>query len=86
MQELRTRGLSVEEQKEIKVSYKGVEVGSYYADILVNELIILELKSVDTITGLHEAQLLNYLKGTGLRLGFLINFGRSKVEYKRMVL
>ncbi len=62
MQELRTRGLSVEEQKEIKVSYKGVEVGSYYADILVNELIILELKSVDTITGLHEAQLLNHLK------------------------
>jgi len=84
--ELLVRCLKVEAQKEIKVSYKGVEVGSYYADILVNDEVILELKSVEALTKIHEAQLLKYLKGTGLRLGFIINFGKSKVEYKRMVL
>ena len=86
VRELFDRGLKTEEQKEIKVSYKGSLVGSYFADILVDDGIILELKSVESLTGVHEAQLLNYLKGTGLKLGFLINFGKNKVEYKRMVL
>lgn len=85
IQELLARELKAEEQKEITVVYKGADIGSYIADIVVNDEIILELKSVEALSGIHEAQLLNYLKATGLRLGFLINFGRSKVEYKRMV-
>ena len=84
--ELRSRGLKAETQKEIRVRYKNEEVGSYYADIIVNDEIILELKAVENLTKAHEAQLLNYLKGTGLKLGFLINFGKDKAIYKRMVL
>jgi len=86
VKELQSRGLRVEEQKEIKVSYKGEEVGTFYADILVNDEIVLELKALDNLSKAHEAQLLNYLKATGLKLGILINFGKNKVEFKRMVL
>ena len=86
VKELRLRGLKAEEQKEIKVLYKDEEVGSYYADIVVNDEIILELKAVENLTKSHESQLLNYLKGTGLKLGFLVNFGKEKAVYKRMVL
>ena len=84
--ELRSRGLKAETQKEIRVRYKDEDVGSYYADIIVNDEIILELKAIENLTKAHEAQLLNYLKGTGLTLGFLINFGKEKAIYKRMVL
>ena len=83
--ELISRGLHADEQKAITVMYKGEEVGSYSADIVVNEKIILELKALESFAKVHEAQLLNYLKGTGKKLGFLINFGKEKVEYKRMV-
>ena len=86
VKELRLRDLKTEEQKEIRVSYKGEDVGSFYADIVVNDDIILELKALESLTKAHEAQLLNYLKGTGLKLGFLINFGKEKATYKRMVL
>ena len=86
VKELRRRDLKTEEQKEIRVRYKGEDVGSFYADIVVNADIILELKTVENLTKAHEAQLLNYLKGTGLKLGFLINFGKEKATYKRMVL
>lgn len=86
LKELLLRGLKAEAQKEIKVIYKNEVVGSYFADIVVNDEIILELKSVECLTNIHKAQLLNYLKGTGLRLGFLINFGKEKAEYKRLVL
>lgn len=84
--ELRSRGLKAEAQKEIRVKYKDEDIGSYYADLIVNDEIILELKAVENLTKAHESQLLNYLKGTGLRLGFLINFGKDKAIYKRMVL
>ena len=84
--ELRSRDLKAEVQKEIKVRYKDEDVGSFYADIVVNDEIILELKAAENLTKAHEAQLLNYLKGTGLKLGFLINFGKEKAIYKRMVL
>ena len=86
LKELILRGLKAENQKEIRVTYKGEEVGSYFADIVVNDKIILELKSVEHLINIHKAQLLNYLKATELRLGFLINFGKEKAEYKRMVL
>ncbi|MDD2335754.1 MAG: GxxExxY protein [Geobacteraceae bacterium] len=83
--ELLSRGLQADEQKTITVSYKGEEVGLNNADIVVNEEIILELKAQESLAKIHEAQLLNYLRGTGLKLGFLLNFGKEKVEYKRMV-
>ena len=86
LQELRSRGLKAESQTEIKVSYKGKEVGSYCADIVVNDYIILELKAVEMLNKAHEAQLLNYLKATNKKIGILINFGKDKVEYKRFVL
>jgi len=61
-------------------------VGSYYADIVVNNEMIIELKAVENLSRNHEAQILNYLKATGFKLGLLINFGKEKVEYKRFVL
>jgi len=84
--ELKKRKLDVELQKEIPVYYKGALVGTYYTDILVNNEVIIELKSVDALTKTHEAQLLNYLKATGKQLGLLINFGKCRVEHKRFVM
>jgi GxxExxY protein len=86
LKDIRLRGFEADSQKEIKVTYKNEVVGSFFADIIVNDAIILELKSVEHLTNNHKAQLLNYLKGTGIRIGFLINFGKEKAEYKRFVL
>lgn len=84
--ELRSRGLEVESQFPIKVVYKGVEVGEYYADIVVEGQVILEIKAVDCLQKVHEAQLLNYLKATGFKIGLLVNFTHPKAEIKRFVL
>jgi GxxExxY protein len=83
--ELQSRGIKVELEPQIKVQFKGVIVGDYAADLLVADKIIVELKTDSAYQQFHEAQLLNELRGTGFKLGFLINFGREKVEYKRMV-
>ena len=83
--ELEARSVKVELEPRIKVQFKGVIVGDYAADLLIEDKIIVELKSDPIYQTMHEAQLLNELRGTGIRLGFLINFGREKVEYKRMV-
>jgi len=85
VKEFALRGIPVETQKEIKVSYKGDSIGCYYTDILVDGKIIIELKAVDKLSSLHKAQLLNYLKATGIKLGYLINMGSKSVEYKRLV-
>jgi len=85
VKEFALRGIAVETQKEINVSYKGECIGYYYADILVEGKIIIELKAVEKLTRLHKAQLLNYLKATGIKLGYLINMGSKSVEYKRLV-
>ncbi len=86
LKELTLRGLRVEVQKEIKVFYKEGAVGLYFADLVVNGEILLEIKAVDNLSNLHKAQVLNYLKATGLKLGLLINFGKERVEYQRLVL
>jgi GxxExxY protein len=86
MAELTLRGISAEAQKPLVVQFKGIEVGSYYADIVVNDQIILELKAVEALNKLHEAQVLNYLKATGFKLGILINFGKERIESKRYAL
>jgi GxxExxY protein len=83
--ELRSRGVNVEIEPKIQVRFKGIIVGDYAADLLVEAKIVVELKTDVTYQSLHEAQLLNELRGTGIKLGYLINFGREKVEYKRMV-
>ncbi len=82
--ELKTRGYFVEAQKKITVYYKGVKVGEYYADLVINEKIIIELKAVEYLIQEHEAQLLNYLKGTDMELGMLFNFGK-KPEFIRKI-
>jgi GxxExxY protein len=73
--ELRKLGLTVEQQASIKVHYSGTLVGEYFADLLVEQLVILELKAVEAIAEEHEAQLLNYLKATEIEVGLLLNFG-----------
>ena len=82
--ELKARGIHVEAQKQIKVYYKGNEVGEYYADMVVENLVILELKAVEYLVKEFEAQLLNYLRGTDLEVGLLLNFGK-KPEFIRKV-
>ena len=73
--ELRKLGLRVEQQKPISVYYDGQVVGEYFADIVVNGAVILELKAVRRFLKEHEAQLLNYLKATAVEVGMLLNFG-----------
>jgi len=84
--ELRRRGLKAESQVPIKVLYKENAVGEYIADIVVEDKVIVELKTVQTLDNVHEAQLLNYLKATGIKVGLLVNFKHPKAEIKRMVL
>ena len=83
--ELRKAGLNAESQKPITVYYEKENVGHFLADIVVDETVILELKSVRKIIDAHEVQLVNYLVATGKEVGLLINFGERKVEVKRKV-
>ena len=83
--ELRARGLDAEIESEIRVTYKRVEVGYYKADLFVNDCVIVELKIAKTYQSDDEPQLLNELKATGSKVGLLVNFGRTKVEFKRFV-
>ncbi|SFB29591.1 GxxExxY protein [Flavobacterium swingsii] len=82
--ELKNKGLDVVPQKKIKVYYKNLEVGDYYADLMVNDIIILELKAAEYIVEEFEHQLLNYLTGTDCEVGLLLNFGK-KPEFRRKV-
>jgi GxxExxY protein len=82
--ELRKLGLQVEQQKSILVYYDEYNVGEYFADILVNGTVILELKAVRHLLDEYEAQLLNYLKATTIEVGLLLNFG-PKAEHRRKV-
>jgi GxxExxY protein len=82
--ELKKMNLQVEKQKNIKVFYRGYEVGDYYADIIVNNLVIVELKAAESLCEQHEAQLINYLKATNIEVGLLLNFGK-KAEFKRKI-
>ena len=75
--ELRERGLKVVQQAPIKVRYKGQVIGEYFADLLVEDCLIIELKAATYLSGDHELQLLNYLKATHIELGLLLNFGKK---------
>lgn len=82
--ELTKMGLQVEQEKNIKVYYDSVEVGDYYADLLVNDLVIAELKASESLREEHQAQLINYLSATDIEVGLLLNFGK-KAEFKRKI-
>ena len=82
---MRKAGLDTESQKPITVYYDGEVVGEFLADILVNDAVIIELKSVRRIIKSHEVQLVNYLVATGKPVGLILNFGEKKVEIKRKV-
>ena len=84
--ELPKSGLVAEQQKPILVRYERAVVGDYVADIVVNGSILLELKAAKFIDQIHQAQLLNYMKATTLKVGLILNFGTTRLGVKRMVL
>lgn len=84
--ELNKRGLKAVQQAPVMVKYKGTEIGEYYADIIVENTVIIELKAIESLQKIHEAQLLNYLKATGYRIGLLVNFKQPKAQIKRFIL
>jgi len=77
-------GLKVQRELPIPVWFRGKDVGSFKADLIVNECILLELKAVKCLDRAHEAQILNYLRGTSLEVGLLMNFGALKPEFRRL--
>ena len=82
--ELAKRGIKADSEKPIKVFYEGQIVGDYVCDLIVDDKVILELKAVKELNDIHEVQIVNYLKATGVEVGLLINFGPS-VKIKRKV-
>ena len=82
MVELEAAGLQAEKEVPIAVAYKGVRVGDYRADIVVENCLILELKAVTALNAAHEAQLVNYLNATGIDDGLLVNFGAASLQHK----
>jgi GxxExxY protein len=83
--ELELRGIKAEAQRPLAIEYKGRMVGDYFADVFVENSIVVELKCCNEFADEHMAQCLNYLKASGLKLALLINFRRPKVEIKRVV-
>ena|ERR1051326_3391666 len=83
--ELSQAGLAAKQQHPIPVMYRGEVVGDYFADLLVEGSVLIELKSCKSLDDVHSAQCINYLKATGIKVCLLINFGKSKIEIKRIV-
>lgn len=83
--ELTRRGLRALPQAAFSVQYKGDSVGEYFADIIVEDRLVVEIKCVDHFSGEHTAQCINYLKASGLKLALLVNFQKPKVEWRRVV-
>lgn len=84
--ELRKIDLQVSQQHRVPVLYDGVVVGDYVADLLVENCVLVELKAVKELDNIHQAQCINYLKATGLKVCLLLNFGKPRVQVKRIVL
>ena len=81
---LKDKGLKIQSQVPLAVKFREQSVGVFFADIVVDDVVILELKSVKKLLPEHQAQLINYLKATGTKVGLLINFGNPKLEYRRL--
>jgi GxxExxY protein len=79
-------GKKISQQKEFRVLYRDKEVGIYFADLVVEDKVIVEVKVVEALAAVHRAQLLNYLKIAGLSVGLLFNFAVSRLEFKRLIL
>lgn len=84
--ELKKSGLSVEQQKYMSVSYDNVVVGDYLADIVVESAVVIELKVASEISRIHEAQLMNYLRASSIRIGLILNFGEQRLGIRRRVM
>lgn len=82
--ELKSLGYKVEAQKQIKVYFKNQLVGEYYADLLIEDKVIVELKACELLMNVHIAQLMNYLKATEIEVGLVLNFG-EEAEFKRII-
>ena len=80
---LRQKGFEVESQVSLKVTFRGFTVGDFFADVVVGGKILIELKAVDSLSKQHYAQVLNYLKATGIEVGLIVNFGNPRLEYRR---
>lgn len=83
--ELRSKGIQVTQQVPFKITYKGAIVGDYYADLIVENKVLLEIKSVRAIDKAHIAQCINYLSAANLNLALLLNFAKSRVEIRRII-
>ena len=83
-QEICAAGLAVAQQSSVKVYYNDAVVGEFFTDLLVEDVLLVELKTVRALDGAHRMQCTNYLKATGLPLCLLLNFGTSRLEIKRM--
>jgi GxxExxY protein len=81
---LRQRGVDAQAQVPLRVAFRGESVGDFYADILVHDKLIIELKAVKVLRPEHQAQTINYLKATGIPVGLLVNFGNPRLEYRRL--
>ncbi len=84
MIELKNAGLSAVNQQRLNVYYKGSLIGEFIADVIVEEKVLIEIKAVTKLINKHEAQIINYLKATRIRIGLLVNFG-DKLEFKRRI-
>lgn len=84
--ELNIRKIPYERQKGIDVLYKGLLAKQFICDLLVGQKVLVELKALKTISNIEEAQILNYMKATGLEVGLLINFGEQSLKFKRFIL
>ncbi|MGB0036596.1 MAG: GxxExxY protein [Candidatus Acidiferrales bacterium] len=83
--ELRSAGLNCIQEMPLQVKYRGAIVGDYIADAVVEGRVLLELKACTGLDHVHEAQVLNYLRASGMRVGLLMNFGRPKLQFRRFV-
>lgn len=86
IEEFAKKGIKVETQKVIDVIYKGKKIGNHRLDLIVENKVVLELKTVERFALHHTAQLLSYLKASGYKLGILVKFSKPKVEYRRVVM
>lgn len=82
---LSEKNISFEKQKEIKINFHGIEIGTHRLDLVIENQLILELKAVKELMDIHKAQLRSYLQASGLRTGLLINFSKPTLEVKRIV-
>ena len=82
---LRASGFNVDQQKKLTIRFRGIVVGDYVADMVVDNKVLVEIKAGSGLDQAHTAQCLNYLKATGMRVGLLLNFGPHKLQFKRLV-